>query len=107
MFIDSSHVSKLGSDVNYYLFNIFPLLKKGVIIHIHDIFYPFEYPNEWLKQKRYWNEGYMIHAFLQWNKGFDILLFNSYIQIRFPELLKKNLPICSKVGGAQMWLVKK
>lgn len=107
LFIDSSHVSKLDSDVNYYLFNIFPMLKPGVIIHIHDMFYPFEYPEAWIRQKRYWNELYMLKAFMQWNNGFDILLFNSYIQVRFPELLRKSLPICSKISGAQLWLQKK
>jgi predicted O-methyltransferase YrrM len=107
LFIDSSHVSKLDSDVNYYLFNIFPMLNPGVVIHIHDMFYPFEYPEAWIRQKRYWNELYMLRAFMQWNSGFDILLMNSYIQVKFPDLLKKSLPLCSKVSGAQLWIQKK
>jgi len=46
LFIDSSHVSKTGSDVNYLVFEIMPILKPGVLVHIHDILYPFEYPEE-------------------------------------------------------------
>jgi predicted O-methyltransferase YrrM len=107
LFIDSSHISKLNSDVNYYLFNIMPILKPGVIIHVHDIFYPFEYPKAWIKQKRYWNEAYMLKAFMQWNSGFKILLLNSYVQSKFPELVAKNLPLCSRVGGAQLWIQKR
>ena len=48
LFIDSSHISKTYSDVNYLIFNILPNLKKGVVIHFHDIFFPFEYPSEWI-----------------------------------------------------------
>ncbi len=48
LFIDSTHVSKIGSDVNYLFFEILPRLKKGVYIHLHDIFYPFEYPKQWI-----------------------------------------------------------
>lgn len=57
LFIDSSHVSKTGSDVNHIYFEILPRLKRGVIIHIHDIFLPFDYKKEWvLEEKRSWNE---------------------------------------------------
>lgn len=50
LFIDSTHVSKFGSDVNYLFFNIFLQLKKGVIVYLHDIFYPWEYPKAWIKK---------------------------------------------------------
>jgi len=48
LFIDSSHVCKTGSDVNFLYFEILPRLKPGVLIHIHDIFLPLEYPQEWV-----------------------------------------------------------
>jgi hypothetical protein len=58
LFIDSSHVGKLGSDVNHYFFRIFPPLASGVYVHMHDVFYPFEYPSSWiLEQNRSWNEA--------------------------------------------------
>ncbi len=57
LFIDSSHVSKTGSDVNHYLFQSVPRLRSGVLLHIHDILFPFEYPKDWvLNEKRSWNE---------------------------------------------------
>ena len=62
LFIDSTHVSKTGSDVNYIIFDILPRLKKGVLIHVHDVFFPFEYPKEWVYEGRNWNEDLsLIH----------------------------------------------
>ncbi len=60
LFIDSSHVSKVASDVNYLIFEVFPRLNKGVYIHFHDIFYPFEYPEAWITNNGFiWNELYL------------------------------------------------
>src|SRR5688572_372990 len=72
LFVDSTHISKIDSDVNYVLFNILPSLSPGVLIHFHDIFYPFEYPREWIYNKRAWNENYILRAFLQYNSAFKI-----------------------------------
>ena len=60
LLIDSSHVSKTGSDVNFLVFEVLPRLKSGVWIHFHDIFYPFEYLEEWVKKGRSWNEAYLL-----------------------------------------------
>jgi hypothetical protein len=80
LFIDSSHVGKLGSDVNHCFFAIFPALASGVYIHIHDVFYPFEYPSSWIiDQNRSWNEAYLLHAFLQYNSAHEIVYFNDYM----------------------------
>jgi len=79
LFIDSTHVSKFNSDVNYILFQILPSLQKGVLIHFHDIFYPFDYPKDWLTEGRAWNEAYMLHSFLQYNKDFSIKLWLSLL----------------------------
>jgi hypothetical protein len=79
LLIDSSHVSKLGSDVNHLFFNILPKIKKGVIVHIHDICYPFEYPEPWVKEKRFWNEAYLLRSFLTFNDHYEIQLFNGFI----------------------------
>jgi Methyltransferase domain len=48
LFIDSSHVAKIGSDACWEIFEILPRLKKGVLVHFHDIFFPFEYPKRWI-----------------------------------------------------------
>ena len=95
LFIDSSHISKTYSDVNHLIFNIIPLLKKGVIVHFHDIFFPFEYPAEWMiEQQRAWNEAYLLRSFLQYNETFVIELFTSYLETKFKEWFISNMPLC-------------
>lgn len=73
LFVDSSHVGKINSDVLHILFHILPLLKTGVMVHFHDIVWPFEYPRNWLEEGRAWNEAYFLRAFLQYNPAFEIL----------------------------------
>jgi len=97
LFIDSSHVSKYHSDVNFLFFEVFPNLKPGVIIHIHDVFFPFEYPLEWLKQGRSWSEAYLLRAFLQYNNAFEIILFPSFLEGKHTDWFKANMPLCLKV----------
>lgn len=104
LFIDSTHVSKINSDVNHILFRIFPQLNPGVFIHFHDIFYPFEYPREWIYQGRAWNEAYILRAFLQYNKDFNIVFFNSYLGTFYNELLRRELPLLSEHSGSSIWL---
>lgn len=64
LFIDSSHVAKTGGDVLWELCYILPSLKPGVIIHIHDMFYPFVYPSGWLQEGRAYNEAFVVRALL-------------------------------------------
>jgi len=96
LFIDSSHVSKYCSDVNFLFFHVLPRLKPGVIIHIHDIFFPFGYPVEWLKQGRSWTEAYLLRAFLQYNKNFEIILFTSFLEGKYRTWFESNMPLCLK-----------
>lgn len=72
LFVDSSHVSKIGSDLNHILFRILPRLKKGVFVHFHDVRYPFEYDESLIKNKVFWNEAYILRSFLQFNSRFEI-----------------------------------
>lgn len=79
LFIDSTHVVKTGSDVVHEIIEILPRLNKGVLVHFHDIFYPFEYPDSWVRQfSRSWNEIYMLRAYLQDNSNYRIIMFNNY-----------------------------
>ena len=74
LFVDSSHVFKSGSDVEFEFLQVYPRLQTGVLVHIHDIFFPYDYPIEWnLKESRYWNEQYFLETFLQFNKKFEVL----------------------------------
>lgn len=107
LFIDSSHVAKVGSDVNYLFFKILPLLQSGVLIHIHDIMWPFEYPLEWIIEGRSWNEAYILRAFLQYNEAFDILLFNSYLGHTQRKMLTARMPRFLQNTGGSLWLRKR
>ena len=105
LFVDSTHVVKTGSDVNYILFEILPVLNSGVLIHFHDVFYPFEYPKEWVFQGRNWNEDYFLKAFLMYNKNFKIILFSHYLHERHKEVFKE-IPLTYKNKGGNLWLEK-
>jgi hypothetical protein len=105
LFIDSTHVSKTGSDVNFIFFEILPRLKKGVKIHFHDIFYPFEYPKDWVMQEgRNWNEDYLLKAFLLFNSEFRIIMFNTYLEHFHEKWFSENMPLCLKNRGGSIWI---
>lgn len=109
LFIDSSHVAKAGSDVNYLFFEVLPILKPGVKIHIHDIHLPHEYNKEWvIDENRSWNEQYLLRALLMYSNTFKIIFGSSYAQYKFPELVKKalNLPNGQIFGGGSLWIEK-
>jgi predicted O-methyltransferase YrrM len=94
LFIDSSHVVKIGSDLSYIFNVILPSLAQGVIIHFHDVFWPFEYPEEWiLKHVWAWNEDYFLRAFLQFNSTFKIIFFNSYIERFHADKIGSLMPL--------------
>lgn len=74
LFIDSSHMIRPQGDVLYEFLELLPTLPSGVIVHIHDIFTPFDYPEEWIKgHVRLWNEQYLLEAFLSFNKEFRVI----------------------------------
>ena len=106
LFIDSTHVSKFNSDVNYILHTILPALEKGVYIHFHDIFYPFEYPREWLLGGYAWNEDYILRAFLEYNNVFKIILFNNYLGKVYGKTIKERFPLMYKNIGGSIWIKK-
>jgi len=109
LFIDSSHVAKLGSDLNHLLFNILPILKRGVLIHFHDVFYPFELPKHWIRDRKwFWNENYILRAFLMNNRQYEVLAFNSYLHIKYKDWFMENMPDCL-IGAEEtgsLWMRK-
>ncbi|MBA2743875.1 MAG: hypothetical protein H0U43_06130 [Chthoniobacterales bacterium] len=104
LLIDSTHVSKLGSDVNYIFFEILPKLETGVCVHIHDIFWPFEYPPDWIDQGRAWNEAYLLRALLQHSSRFDILYFSDFMFLQNEKSIKEQAPLLTRNSGAHVWL---
>ncbi len=93
----------MGAD---YLFRIFPALNPGVVIHVHDIPYPFEYGPDWIEQEnRSWNEAHALRAFLRYNRRFEVIYFNHYMLRKHPELLART-PLCLRNCGGSLWLRK-
>lgn len=107
LFIDSSHVLKIGSDLSTIVFSIFPRLKPGVLIHIHDVFWPFEYPEKMISEGRIWNEIYFIRSFLQFNNSFEIVFFTSFLEQMHRDKINKIVKNHSEGSGASLWLRKK
>ena len=96
LFIDSSHVSKIGSDVNYEMLSIIPRLKVGAMVHWHDIMIPGDYPRSWIEGGRmFWNESYMVHAFMLYNKSFKISWASRYMQLHEAARLEAAFPYFS------------
>ena len=106
LFIDSSHVSKVGSDVNYLFFEVLPRLKKGVLVHFHDIFLPDEYPQVWaITEGRNWNEQYLLRAFLQFNVGWKVVWASHFMGTRHTTAVQGTFPRYPKLGGGgSFWI---
>lgn len=117
LFIDTTHTVKINSDVNHLVFNVLPYVKPGVFIHIHDIFLPYEYPKRWYDEiSIYWNEQYLLLAYLLENPTMEIILPNYFLTMTKKELLRKRFEsfdiwgLTNNLGGASgasMWLRKK
>jgi hypothetical protein len=114
LFVDSSHVVKIGSDVAWIVFEILPRLKPGVIVHFHDIPYPFEYPLHWLRAGRAWNEAYVLRAFLQFNSEFEIRFFNDFMATFHGDAVRERMPAAMKassfeltVPASSLWLARR
>lgn len=88
LFIDSSHVVRIAGDVRFEFLELLPRLAPGVLVHVHDIFLPEEYPEKWvLKERRFWTEQYLLQAFLAFNNEFEVLLAGNWLRINHGELL--------------------
>lgn len=105
LFVDSTHVSKAGSDVNYLFLHVLPRLSPGVVVHIHDIFLPWEYDRKWLNDLQiFWNEGYLLAAFLSGNKNWEVLAGNQYLGRKFPAECLRAFPDTGVPGGGSFWM---
>jgi predicted O-methyltransferase YrrM len=103
LFIDSSHVAKTGSDVNHLYFELLPRLAPGVVVHIHDIFLPLDYPKYWVLGGRSWNEQYLVRAMLTYSHAFKVLFSSSYACHCLKEELTEALG-GDFVDGSSLWL---
>ena len=107
LFIDSSHTVKFGSDVCYEFLDVLPMLKPGVWVHVHDIFFPHDYPAEWLMERRLaLNEQYLLEAFLSFNHQFAVRLANRWMCLDHPEATAKIWPSdqSDSNGASSFWM---
>ena len=93
LFIDSSHIIRPQGDVLFEYLEILPALNIGVIVHIHDIFSPKNYREDWLKDYvRFWNEQYLLEAFLSYNSSWKIVGALNYLHHNHYARLKGVAP---------------
>jgi Methyltransferase domain len=104
LIVDSTHVTKAGSDVNRIVFEVLPRLAPGVLVHVHDIYHGFQYPRKWVYEGRAWNEAYLMRAFLMFNATWQIEFFNSFIAGRHPDAFAASLPPAAQNAGSSLWL---
>jgi hypothetical protein len=106
LFVDTTHTVKLGSDVNFIVLEVLPHLAPGVVVHVHDVFLPYEYPRPWVEDfGLYWAEQYLVQAFLCLNPAFEVLCSVAALtRDRGPELdarLPQGVP---RSNGCAFWI---
>lgn len=111
LFIDSSHMIRPQGDVLFEYLEVLPSLDSGVLIHIHDIFSPRDYPAQWVcDDHRLWNEQYLLEAFLSYNRDFRILGAVNYLFRTYPEEIMDKCPVLKDQvdlrDPASFWMVK-
>jgi Methyltransferase domain len=109
LFIDTSHVAKTGGDVQFLYHEVVPRLDPGVIVHIHDIFLPWDYPEDWVLGGRGWNEQYLVRSFLTFNDSFEVMLGVGWLCLSHPAELAAAIPGFdpTRDGGASLWIRRK
>lgn len=104
LFIESTHVLKTGSDVAWLFADVLPSLPAGVHVHLHGVYYPFEYPKQLVLEGRAWNEAYVARAFLSFNADFEIVLFNDWLRWAHADRIAAELPAMAADPGSTLWL---
>ena len=106
LFIDSSHEIKTGNDVVFLYLNVIPKLPPGVLIHIHDVFLPYDYPREWVLEKKWgFNEQYLVQALLTFTGAFDVLWAGHFLQRTLPDFARSFSHLNGRLGSS-LWLRK-
>ena len=101
LFIDSTHTVKPGSDVNYLILEVLPKLKKGVIVHFHDIYLPYDYQRNLLETYFQWMETSLLRAFLINNIQVEIIFCLSLLHYDKPNILKEVFPDYIQQSGKE------
>ncbi len=106
LFIDSSHVVVTGGDVPFLFLEVLPRLRPGVLVHVHDMFFPYDYPESWVFELRAgWNEQYLVHAFLAGNEAFEMMWAGHFMWRQHREDVLTIIPHAAFATGAgSLWL---
>jgi hypothetical protein len=107
LFYDGSHVARAGSDVNWFFFELLPRVSPGVLVHLHDVFWPADYPESWIFERgQTWNEQYVLQAFLMFNREFQVILANAALMAERPHEVSQLLGSVSEPisGGGSVWI---
>jgi hypothetical protein len=110
LFIDSSHIIRPQGDVLFEYLELFPSLNSGVLIHVHDVFTPKDYLNEWIYDHKLWNEQYLLEAFLTFNPNFKIIGALNFLSHNHKYEFSEKCPIYKKQEGREpgaFWMVSK
>jgi len=104
LFVDTSHVAKTGSDVNFVILDVLPALAPGVYVHFHDIFLPYEYHRHWVENGPYWNEQYLLQAFLALNPHYEVVLANHALLRTNYDRLRGVVPSLHTHQPSAFWI---
>lgn len=104
LFVDSSHCVGPGSDVNFLLFDVLPRLKPGVLIHFHDVFWPWEYPALWGDDARGYTELFALRALLENSTRWEIVWWGAWLFHEAQSLFRDSMPADTDFGGCSMWI---
>ena len=104
VFVDSTHVVRQGGDVLWFFHDILPRLNPGVLVHVHDVHLPFDYPVELILSRNvYWTEQYLLRSHLTKNVTDRVLFGSRYAAHAFPDDTREAFPALDKVDGASFW----
>jgi predicted O-methyltransferase YrrM len=105
LFVDTTHTVKLGSEVNHVILDVLPRLAPGVVVHVHDVFLPCEYPKGFFEKRLFWSEQYLLQAFLSQNPNWEILLPLHFLARDRPaEVAKLVRSFQPQVGPGAFWI---
>lgn len=107
LFYDGSHCCHTASDVNWFFFQVLPRLGEGVLIHLHDIFFPRDYPEPWLLERlQSWNEQFVLQAFLMHNSVYRVEIANAFIAHAREAEIRALYGTVQPFWGASFWMMK-
>ena len=105
VFVDSSHVVRQGGDVNWFFLSVLPRLNRGVFVHVHDVYLPFDYPIELMQRRNvYWTEQYLLQSYLTHNVQSKVLFGSRFAAHAFPDETARAFSGVDSLSGASFWI---